>query len=353
MHAIEFQQAKTFGDVVFAPGVRYLVEDHNAAQFMIQGGARVNSRGFCPNLPDGDWNGKKILISRCGALGDLLMLTPSLRELKFRWPQSHVTVATFPRYRGILEGNPHVDAFLEYPLIEDETEPFSGFLWLEDAVETHPDARAMPIIDALARRFGFTELLDRSLVLDGIVPALEAFPRTGKKRVGIQTRASAAYKSYERESMDQVAMLLYTHGWEVFLFGNPGEINAPDMPGLVNVTRTAKTVRESAEIAATCDVILAPDSFFVHLAAALGLPCVALYGPFPANLYTAHYPKCRPIQGFGACSPCFHHPRGTHYPPDGPCWKSGRCDVLAKIKPQAVARKVEEVWEEFHRREKL
>lgn len=346
MHSIEFTEPKTFGEVSFEAGVRYLVEDHNAAQFMIQGGARVewrNALGFSSEM---DWNWKKILVARCGALGDLLMLTPTFREMKRRWPKCHVTVATFPRYRGVLANNPHVDAFLDYPVVEEAMDGYQGIVWLEDAVERNPDARTMPVIDALARRFGL-EIPDHRLefaLFDAERMAAEdAFPRTGKRRVGIQTRASARYKSYGQQEMDQVAMLLYKHGWEVFLFGNPGELNAPDdMPGLVNVTKVAKTVRESAAIAATCDVIVSPDSFFVHLAAALDLPCVALYGPFPAKLYTAHYPKCRAIQGKGACSPCFHHPRGTHFPVTGPCWKSGRCEVLAEINPRAVVKAVED-----------
>ncbi|MEI7532863.1 MAG: glycosyltransferase family 9 protein [Verrucomicrobiae bacterium] len=346
MHSIEFEEKKTFGEVSFDTGVRYLVEDHNAAQFMIQGGARVEWRNALGFSPDIDWNWKKILVVRCGALGDLLMLTPTFREIKRRWPKCNLTVATFPRYRSVLVNNPHVDAFLDYPVIEDLMDDYQGIVWLENAVETHPDARKMTVIDALARRFGIEKLPDRSTVyamFDGERMAAEdAYPRTSKRRVGIQTRASAHYKSYGQAEMDQAAMLLYKHGWEVFLFGNPGEINAPDMPGLVNVTKVAKTVRESAAIAATCDVILSPDSFFVHLAAALGLPCVALYGPFPANLYTAHYPKCRAIQGRGKCSPCFHHPRGTHFPTSGPCWKTGRCEVLADITPRAIVRAVEE-----------
>jgi ADP-heptose:LPS heptosyltransferase len=351
MHAIEFEEPRTFGEVSFDTGVRYLVEDHNAAQFMIQGGARVEWRKILGFSPDIDWNEKRILVARCGALGDLLMLTPTFREIKRRWPGCNLTVATFPRYRGVLVNNPHVDAFLDYPVVEDVMDDYQGIVWLENAVETHPDARAMPIIDALARRFGFQSLPDRSLefaLFDSErLSAADGFPRTSKRRVGIQTRASARYKSYDQPEMDRAAMLLYKHGWEVFLFGNPGEISAPDMPGLVNVTKIAKTVRESAAIAATCDVILAPDSFFVHLAAALDVPCVALYGPFPAALYTAHYPKCRPIQAKAECSPCFHHPRGTHFPTTGPCWKSGQCDALAEINPRAIVKAVEDAFQEF------
>jgi ADP-heptose:LPS heptosyltransferase len=349
MHAIEFSERRTFGEVVMEAGTPYLVEDHNAAQFMIEGGAKVNSRLAPGDLQDLDWNGRRILICRCGALGDLLMLTPTLREIRRRWPLSHVTVACFPRYRDVLLNNPHIDSFVDYPLEESRVDDFDGFVWLENAVETHPDAKRKPVIDALACRFGLEGLPDYSLVWSWMPGELDRaqsdFPKTSKKRVGIQTRASAKYKSYPAQDMDRAAMLLYKHGWEVFLFGHPGEINAPSMTGLVNVSAVAKTVRESAAIASTCDVLLSPDSFMVHMAAALNLPCVALYGPFPAPLYTSHYPKCFPIQGKGECSPCFFHPRGTHFPPKGPCWKSGRCEVLADINPRQVVKHVEEAFQ--------
>lgn len=349
MHAIEFTEDKRFGEVFFVAGARYLVEDHNAAQFMIQGGAKVFHQDSPPDL-DGsqDWNGQQIHIVRCGAFGDLLMLTPILRELKRRWPTCEIKVSCFPRYRGVLENNPHIDVFGDYPVVM----PLRGhtaLVWLENAVETHPDARMMPIIDALSRRFGLIGLPDYSLEwnLSYEAKALAtSYPRTGKKRVGVQTRASAPYKSYPQEMMDKAMMLLFQHGWEVFVFGSPGEVNIASRPGIVNVTEIAKTPGESAAIASTCDVILCPDSFFVHLAAAMDIPCVALYGPFPAELYTAHYSKCRPLQGQGACSPCFHHPRGTHYPTTGPCWRTGRCEVLADISPRSVVRAVEELYEE-------
>ena len=37
--------------------------------------------------PDLDWNGKRLLIHRFGGAGDLLFITPLLREIKERWPE--------------------------------------------------------------------------------------------------------------------------------------------------------------------------------------------------------------------------------------------------------------------------
>ena len=55
-----------------------------------------------------DWNGKKILFMRFGGFGDIVELTPTLREVKKRWPGVEITVASMGDYATVLEGLPYV-----------------------------------------------------------------------------------------------------------------------------------------------------------------------------------------------------------------------------------------------------
>ena len=51
----------------------------------------------------------KILAIELGGLGDLLLATPSLRALKKRYPDAHLTVLSIPRSAEMVEGLPYVD----------------------------------------------------------------------------------------------------------------------------------------------------------------------------------------------------------------------------------------------------
>ncbi len=56
-----------------------------------------------------DWNGKRIMVTSCGGLGDLVMFTPALRRLKELYPSCHVTFLCRSSHRSILEGLSCID----------------------------------------------------------------------------------------------------------------------------------------------------------------------------------------------------------------------------------------------------
>lgn len=62
-----------------------------------------------PSLP----SGARILIIRLRSIGDVILLTPSLRLLKEWRPDFRISVAVESRFRELLEGNPDVDEILE------------------------------------------------------------------------------------------------------------------------------------------------------------------------------------------------------------------------------------------------
>jgi GT2 family glycosyltransferase len=53
--------------------------------------------------------GRRLLVVRWGAAGDLLMLTPAIRALKKKWPLCRLHVYCDPGAGQVLHGNPHID----------------------------------------------------------------------------------------------------------------------------------------------------------------------------------------------------------------------------------------------------
>jgi ADP-heptose:LPS heptosyltransferase len=101
------------------------------------------------------------------------------------------------------------------------------------------------------------------------------------------------------------------------------------------------TFRQSAAILETCKACISPDSAMVHLASALDIPCVALYGPFPSHLRTTSE-KTFAFNGKAPCAPCFFHAEHMgQFPPGMPCEKIQRCVALESI---SVDRIVQKAW---------
>ena len=56
-----------------------------------------------------DWNGKRILVSNCYGLGDLITCTPALRRLKELYPACRVTLLANSSHLDAVRGLPYID----------------------------------------------------------------------------------------------------------------------------------------------------------------------------------------------------------------------------------------------------
>ena len=74
----------------------------------------LESEGYtsCSDCEYYDKHGKKILIIKLGAAGDVLRTTPLLRTIKEKTPNAHITWLTLPSNVALLENNPHINKIL-------------------------------------------------------------------------------------------------------------------------------------------------------------------------------------------------------------------------------------------------
>jgi len=348
MYIAVFPKPTPIMGALFPPG-EYLSEDRNAGEFLANDicSLKETTAAFAPRRfdPAQDWNGRRILFVRPGGFGDLLFLTPIFTEMKRRWPGVAIDVACFAKYTPALQGNPDIAQLISYPVSLPAWAAYGAHFWLQNVIEGNPKAEELHVVDLLAEQAGLsltTKEMKYFADPRELDSARRAYPRTGKPRVGIQVAASTPVRSYPPRLLGSVSGELLKRGWEVFLFGAPGQLKT-ELP-VVNLTQRTPPVsfRESAAILATCDVCVAPDSALIHLAGALNLPAVGLYGSFPWKLRTAYAPKTVALSGSLRCAPCFYHPVGGKvFPENGPCQRSGECDALAAIEPQRIVAKVE------------
>jgi ADP-heptose:LPS heptosyltransferase len=344
------------------PG-RYLLEDVNAAHLLVLagGGQMVPYLQPVPLSPDALLESASVLFMRAGGFGDLVLLTPVLRELKRRSPATKIAVCTMRHYGVVLEGLPYVDEIVPYPPSEEKANSYSACVFYENAVERNPAAEQIHITDLFAMLAGIegmdaaAKLPEYRVKASEAIWANEMFPRQpGVRRVCIQVGTSSAARVYHRGQLGEATGKLTKDGWEVFLLGEKGEINLQGRtaPNLRNLADMGLSFRQSCAVLSTADAFLGSDSALLHVAGALAVPAVGLYGPFPWKLRTAYCPTTFAIQGTeirvgGApCSPCFHHvnsARRNHFPDHCPSKKKGFCEVLASITPDRIVGKLNQI----------
>lgn len=334
------------------PGV-WVLDDTNAAQLLVRanGGIMTPYHYQSPGLnPEVDYNGKTIFFQRAGGFGDLMLLAPVLREVKRRWPTCRIVISTMTHYSYALKNLPYIDEIVGYPVSLDFVEKCDAKVFLERAIEGNPRARELHMTDLFGELTGIGfDFEDKKP--DFRLTELEkgwasiCYPRTpNTPRLIVQVGASAYARTFPPPLQQQVLAPLFQKGWEVCFVGKPGEVDIKGTDERIkNLTASNLTFRQSCAVLNTADVVFAPDSAMVHVSAALDVPCVAVYGPFPWQLRTKYSPSVMPISGQGGCAPCFHHAwLENHFPDGGPCNEKGMCTVLAGIPVDRITLKIQQ-----------
>ncbi len=180
-------------------------------------------------------------------------------------------------------------------------------------------------------KFYYLELLRRAGWLERLpeVPWIELKVSEGKRRnaeeflasSGVQTArmriavgAGASYGSAKCWPPERFAEALNkltdANDADVILFGTSGEaeVSAAIVAGLKKkpVDLTGRTqIADLSALLSRCNLFIGNDSGAMHVAAAVGLPIVSVFGPTDPHGTAPVTPKCTVVQEKPYCSPCF------------------------------------------------
>ncbi|HWA07946.1 MAG TPA: glycosyltransferase family 9 protein [Opitutaceae bacterium] len=352
MHLVTFNEPVDFArGKKIAPG-RYLADNVNAGQWLARHSRSVMVEP-CPALPAWQVEARSVCIIRPGGLGDLIMITPILREVRRLHPDCVIHVCTHAWNAVVLQGLPFVDGIVPYPMEAWRLGDYEAVVPMEDLVESEPKPAEVHALDSFLKAWPGLTIENRRPEYH--LPDSEREevrkrcnkPSTRRFVVGVQLEASSPVRTYPR--MTELLDMLIGRGHGVRIFGEPGkhQIKHPYGARLQNLPACtpAPNFRESVALAADCDGLIVADSSMVHAAGALGLTAVALYGSFPWQVRTKDYPTVHALNGIGPCAACCWHGRTSRWPGHGPCTKSGYCDVLATIEPGRIVTTLEKLME--------
>lgn len=264
---------------------------------------------------------KHILVTRAmGGIGDLLMMTPGLHELKRKHPRHKIHLAIPRRYFPLFQGNEDVT------LLDIEKDKFDCMLYKKwynftDCPAARVESRTAPRVKKsrvkiFARALGLDALrmwrMDsrpRYFISDADVAFCNSFWTRhglfGKTVIGVQLKSDEVYRNYPH--MEQLVQRL---GKTCHVLVFDGETIAGfEGPGVTKVAGLG--LRQAFALAGGCNAIVAPDSSFVHFAGDMDIPCVALFGPIDGRIRTRHYTNCKflDVRTKLGCLPCWRNDR--------------------------------------------
>lgn len=309
---------------------------------------------------------RKVLVMQTAFLGDSLLTVPLLRRLKETLPGASVTVLTLAKTADIFRGTPWVDEVL----LDDKRGVHGGLAgpWtiagelasrgFDLAVIPHRSFRSALIarLAGIPRRIGFDSSAGSFLLTDTVpfswtMPDLErnlslaaplgagGAPSAGESRyvappavapklaallpagplVGVHPGSAWATKRWLPERFAELCVRLKADGVTPVLVGGPddkalGARIARDSGALDLVGRT--DLEDLKALMGRLSAFVTNDSGPMHLAAASGVPVVAIFGATTRELgFFPYGPGHRVVEADLACRPCGLH--GARACPEG------------------------------------
>lgn len=292
-------------------------------------------------------------------IGDAVMATPALGAIRETFPEAHVTIVANPLVAELFSFHPDCDQVIRFDKRSNHggasgfwrfcrslrPERFDLAVLFQNAFE----AAVMAVLAGIPRRVGY-RTDGRGLLLTAGVPAVDKkhglhhvdyylqmldklgidsgdgylrLALTGEEksraaeRLGsgpwIAVNPGASYGAAKRWFPERFAAvadgLSAEFGVSVVLTGGPGEMEigrdiekSMKIAPLNLIGRTS--VRELMAVLAQCRLVVTNDSGPMHIAAAFGVPIVAVFGPTDHTTTSPRAENCRIVRSAVDCAPC-------------------------------------------------
>jgi heptosyltransferase-2 len=288
-----------------------------------------------------------ILIRATNWVGDAVMCLPALRAIRTRFPRAHVAILAKPAVADLYARESCADEVIRFtgtlrPVARDlRSRNFDCAILLQNAFEAawiawlaripnrigyDRDSRRLLLTRPVPvpqrgeiprhERFYYLELLRRSGLIESLPESpmirLEYTPTAPARIVGISP--GAAYGNAKRWLPERFAeaagKLANARGASIALFGSASERSACErIAALLNGQSVVNhagqtTLAQFIDLAAKCELFLTNDSGAMHIASALGVPTVAIFGATDDLATGPTGPKARVVRQVVECSPC-------------------------------------------------
>ena len=264
----------------------------------------------------------KILIKRrLGGIGDVLMSTPLLKNIKKVIPNAHITYATDLEYSWgalgeVIKHNPYVDSLISCKEVKGHEYDYSVDITTTGLSVEKPGTVPPNRIDLFADEVGIS--IDTDPTPDWIVREEErevarefinSFLEDKKDRekykfIMIHCRSNDSRRTWPMDYVDQLADILARNKNSIIFLMDWGcSVDRWKERDRVYPIK-GQPIVETAALMEQCDLVICPDSSLLHLAGALNKKTVAIFGPIPAASRINYYANCTAVQLDLPCKNC-------------------------------------------------
>lgn len=239
-------------------------------------------------------------------LGDTVMIMPALRELKKKFPDSHLTLGLYRKGKGksgdiyyeLIKNESYINAFVDNSLIIDSdydcvTDAYAGVLNLEK-VGAPPISR----IDYAIYKLGLgssknktPNILLTDLETEYAYKMVQQLRTKYKHLVFVHVDSEEERRCWKQHNYINLLTYAQEHrpdvGFLILDFNK--KVKEWNSSNYLDVSKT--NVRELAALISECDVFLGPDSGPMHIAAAVSTKSYVIFGAVPPSARISYYPK--------------------------------------------------------------
>ena len=280
-------------------------------------------------------NNKQILVVATRRIGDVLLVTPLVRSLRLAWPYAKIDVLVFAGTEGVLSRNDDVDnvivvthrsSFIQnvrflmklwrhYDLALStmssdrptiyarvaakycigEVDPGGKHQWKRwllsrtvesDNLNTHTVLMHLKLADLLSIPRCHEVVMKWEAEDEAVVHAALPFVISQQPYVVLHVYPKYFYKAWNNKAWIGLAVWLNTRGFRIILTGGNDEHEAAGLRELAALM-PIDTINLAGKLSFPCLAYLlsnakayvGPDTVVTHLAAAMGTPTIALFGP--------------------------------------------------------------------------
>ena len=311
---------------------------------------------------------KKILVLRYRFIGDTILTVPFFRNLRRAEPDAHITWVMAPGSADVVKGIPYVDEIIYWDPVTIHADSRGGHRTLMSKLSFIRQLRAnrydtvyvlkrsfssaiIALLSGARQRVGF-DTEGRSFMLTKGVPycpeqhevlsfldvlradgitvsddyleawisddeaetADELLSKEGMlpeaRLLALHPFASYPEKSWPLENFAEAATQLQENrGLTPVIFGGGRDVELRDRchelfpAGTIDLVGKC-SLRVSMAVLKRCTVYIGNDSGIMHLAAAVGLPLVAIFGPTSPERFGPWSKSARVVSSRFPCSPC-------------------------------------------------
>lgn len=286
---------------------------------------------------------QKILLIQLKRAGDVLVTTPVVPALQQIFPQAQIDWLVDRPFAPLLENNPHLHRVFPYDrqkpwktvralraerydwIIDFQSSPRSILAGLFAGAKVRAGYRVtfwghflnhamkrpgqgllategkMNLIRTLAPELGAAG--DRNVSLTAAERSWAAKtmkqPEGERTAVGLIPTHRRSSRRWEKSSFVELGKLLSSRGMPVWLFWGPGEEGyVADIQRQIPKSHMIPnaSLREMASLLERCRLVVTNDNGPMHLAVAVGVPTVTVYGPTDPQSWNPGGPKHRVVQ---------------------------------------------------------